>query len=81
MKSRRIDVHHHILPPAYTAWLRAQGIEDGGGRPLPDWSLDDTLRLMDDQDIASAVVSVSAPGVHLDPGKRVDPVARAKAAR
>jgi predicted TIM-barrel fold metal-dependent hydrolase len=79
MKRRRIDVHHHILPPAYTAWLRTQGIDAGGGRPLPDWSLDATLRLMDEQDIASAIVSVSAPGVHLDPTKRADPVARAKA--
>lgn len=34
---------------------------------------------MDDHEIATAIVSVSTPGVHLTPATRVDPVARAKA--
>jgi predicted TIM-barrel fold metal-dependent hydrolase len=34
---------------------------------------------MDEQEIATAIVSATAPGVHLDPSKGRDPVARAKA--
>jgi hypothetical protein len=74
MSHRRIDVHHHVLPPAYTAWLRSKGIEEGGGRALPSWSVDETLRLMDDNDIATGILSVSTPGVHLDASRRRDPV-------
>jgi predicted TIM-barrel fold metal-dependent hydrolase len=75
----RIDVHHHILPPRYTSWLRAHGIHDAGGRALPDWSAEATLAMMDDREIAKAIVSVSAPGVQLDPEKRDDAAARAMA--
>ena len=79
MAHRRIDVHHHIVPPPYVEWLRSKGLHDAGGRELPAWSAEETLRLMDAHDIATAVVSVSAPGVHLDVTTERDPVARAKA--
>src|SRR5689334_17001830 len=79
MAHRRIDVHHHILPPAYAAWLRSTGVHDAAGMALPAWSVDAALALMDEHDIVTAVVSLSTPGVHVDPSKRVDPVARAKA--
>jgi predicted TIM-barrel fold metal-dependent hydrolase len=73
---RRIDVHHHILPPRYTSWLRGQGIHDAGGRELPAWSAEATLAMMDRHEIAKAFVSLSAPGVHPDPGKRDDALGR-----
>lgn len=76
---RRIDVHHHVLPAAYVAWLRERGIGDAGGFKLPSWSLADTLELMDEQGIATAILSVSAPGVHLEPGRLESPQARARA--
>ena len=76
---RRIDVHHHVLPPRYSSWLRAHGIDAAGGRALPNWSVEETLRMMDEREIAKAILSVSAPGVHLDPGKRDDAAARAMA--
>jgi len=76
---RRIDVHHHILPPRYTSWLRAQGIHAAGGRELPAWSVEATLAMMDAREIAKAIVSVSAPGVHPDANKRDDAAARAMA--
>ena len=79
MGHQRIDVHQHVLPPAYVAWLRSLGIDNAGGRALPEWSVDDALRTNDEHEIASAILSVSAPGVHLDPGKRRDHTARAKA--
>ena len=79
MPHRRIDVHHHIVPPTYATWLASKGLHDAGGRPLPAWSAEEALALMDGHDIATAIVSVSTPGVHLDPTTRRDPVARAKA--
>lgn len=64
MHGGRIDTHHHILPPAYAAWLDRHGIRDGD-RPLPQWSVQGALDLMDDNGIAASVLSVSTPGVHL----------------
>lgn len=75
----RIDVHQHIVPPSYAAWLGSLGIREAGGRDLPGWSIDEALAVMDDHRIASAILSVSTPGVHLDPASTIDPVARAKA--
>lgn len=39
----RVDTHHHVVPPAYAAWLRKKGIE-AGGLPIADWSLDGRRR-------------------------------------
>lgn len=79
MTPARIDVHQHVVPPFYAAWLRSKGLHEAGGRELPAWSVEDALELMDANGIASAVLSVSTPGVHLDPTTPRDPVARAKA--
>jgi len=79
MSHQRIDVHQHVLPPTYSAWLRSHGLSDAGGRDLPGWSVEEALQLMGDHDIATGILSVSTPGVHLDPGKTVDPAARSMA--
>ena len=67
MNHRRIDVHHHVLPPTYVAWLREEGIHDAGGRALPDWSVQSTLDLMGRFEIETGILSVSTPGVCLRP--------------
>ena len=36
----RIDTHHHIVPPDYRNALRKAGIDEAGGRAVPDWSPD-----------------------------------------
>lgn len=61
-RARRIDVHHHIVPPDYAALLRDKGIQPGG-IPLPDWGVRSASRLLRRNGIASSILSVSTPGV------------------
>lgn len=60
----RIDVHQHIVPPAYASWLTGQGIS-AGGMPIPQWSKQAAMAMMDGQGIRTGVLSISTPGVHL----------------
>lgn len=60
----KIDTHHHIVPPRYAAWLESRGI-NAGGLPIPSWSIEGSLDLMDASGIGSSILSVSTPGVHL----------------
>ncbi|MFB6532566.1 amidohydrolase family protein [Streptomyces noursei] len=61
----RIDVHQHIVPPVWADALAARGL-DSGGWAVPAWSANSALAMMDQQGIATGVLSVTAPGVHLD---------------
>jgi predicted TIM-barrel fold metal-dependent hydrolase len=80
MKRRRIDVHQHIVPPRWAAWLRSHGASDAGGRgELPTWSAEEALAVMDAHEVERAILSVSMPGVHPLPGKRDDAAARGMA--
>jgi 6-methylsalicylate decarboxylase len=58
----RIDTHHHMIPPDYRKALRRAGIDEAGGRALPDWSPEGSLQTMADLGVATAIVSVSTPG-------------------
>ncbi|MDG5768590.1 amidohydrolase family protein [Mycolicibacterium fortuitum] len=58
----RIDTHHHMLPPDYRKALQKAGIGDAGGRAMPDWSPEGSLHTMAELGVATAVLSVSAPG-------------------
>ncbi len=60
----RIDTHHHVVPPAYAAWLKKKGME-AGGLPIPNWSPDAAIALMDKLRVRTSILSVSTPGVHL----------------
>ena len=60
----RIDVHHHILPPDYVSALASVGITSSGGRPIPEWDLQNTLALMDRHAITTAITSISEPGIY-----------------
>ncbi len=59
----RIDVHHHILPPEYVSAVTAHGVGMPGGLPLPSWDPASSLALMDRYGIATAITSISDPGV------------------
>jgi predicted TIM-barrel fold metal-dependent hydrolase len=68
----RIDVHSHFLPDAYVAALAKAGLRTvDGGMPIPAWSAQAAIEMMDRQEIATAMVSLSSPSTHfLEPGTR-----------
>ena len=61
----RIDVHSHYMPPGYreTAIAALKAVPDGMPG-MPDWESQTTIGVMDRQGIATAMLSVSSPGVH-----------------
>src|ERR1700720_2967124 len=65
-KTGLIDVHHHFVPPFYLAENREQIVASGGGRINPawlSWSPQQALAAMDEQGVATAVLSLTYPGV------------------
>ncbi len=59
-----IDVHHHILPQVYRDGLKDVGIDKSGGKPFRNWTPEDSLELMERQNIATAICSISEPAVY-----------------
>jgi 6-methylsalicylate decarboxylase len=62
----RIDTHHHFLPPEYVRLVGRKAIGRPSPSGAPDWDVAASLRVMDENGIAAAVVSVSAPGIWFD---------------
>lgn len=61
----RIDVHQHFLPDFYAEALAKAGLTTvDGGMPIPVWSADAALEMMDRQEIATAMISLSSPSTH-----------------
>lgn len=65
----RIDSHHHLIPPDYRKALQKAGIDEAGGRALPDWSADASLQTMAELDVGTAILSVSTPGTTFLPNQ------------
>ncbi|MDF0532377.1 amidohydrolase family protein [Tsukamurella sp. 8F] len=61
-KTNRIDVHTHLVPPFWGEDLAGHG-GDPSGWTLPDWSVDEHLRYMDENGIETSVLSLTAPSV------------------
>jgi predicted TIM-barrel fold metal-dependent hydrolase len=59
----RIDVHYHIIPEPYVAKLAERTIHGSTGVRFPKWSVDKALRDMDREKVATAITSLSTPGV------------------
>ena len=55
----RIDVHHHLSPPAWVAVARSRGI-DG---LATNWTVEKSLADMDRAGIATSMLSVTTPGI------------------
>ena len=60
---KRIDVHHHIIPPVYTSSLEKIGITTTNGMPFPEWNAQKSIDAMDRNGIRAAVTSISSPGI------------------
>jgi len=60
----RIVTHQHLIPPAYRKLLDDRGLT-AGGWPTPNWDPQAAISMMDGQSIATGILSLSAPGVHL----------------
>ena len=72
---RRIDSHHHIVPPFYEEATLAAGAGPTRGK-FPDWSPQRGLDLMDANDIQASITSVSFPGVNFFPPAKARKMAR-----
>ncbi|GGW09357.1 amidohydrolase [Streptomyces capoamus] len=65
MSSGMIDVHAHLLPGFYVEQATAAGhVHPDGMGSWPAWSVEAHLELMDRNGIATAMLSMSSPGVH-----------------
>ena len=62
-QARRIDVHHHFLPPKFMAELNRLGVQWTGGPAKPVWNLDIARETMARNGIEAAVAS-PVPQVH-----------------
>ncbi len=62
MAKQRIDVHTHLIPPFWAEELKSHG-GDPSGWGAPDWSPEQLLRFMEDEQIAVSVLSLTAPGI------------------
>ena len=56
----RIDVHHHIVPPA---WLNAMDVIGRSDFPLKSWSVQKTIEDMDKGGVATSITSPTTPQV------------------
>lgn len=73
-----IDVHAHYLPGFYREALLAHGHAQPDGFPIiPEWSAGEHVAIMDRLGIATSVLSVSSPGVHLADGAPTAELTRA----
>lgn len=59
---QRIDVHQHVIPPFWAAALPSHG-GDPSGWGSPSWSPATAIDFMDRQQIATGILSLTAPGV------------------
>ena len=74
--NRIIDVHHHILPPAYLAAIGDRLGPQGLLGPPPRWTPALSVEAMDRNGIAAAVTSISSPGVWFGEAEETGKLAR-----
>ncbi|MGH7088063.1 MAG: amidohydrolase family protein [Stellaceae bacterium] len=75
---RRIDVHHHILPPVYKERAREQLLAGTSLDPTPlfQWTPEGALAAMDRFGIETAIGSISTPGIWFGDDRAARPLAR-----
>jgi 6-methylsalicylate decarboxylase len=73
-KPALIDVHHHLAPPAYIAELKKHQL---GLPPTLNWTPEQSLADMDASGVATAILSITTPGVWFDNEADAPTLARA----
>ncbi|MEV8633171.1 amidohydrolase family protein [Streptosporangium sp. NPDC051023] len=64
-----IDVHHHSYHPPLITELRRRGVTHmAPGVPLPEWTVTDSLRVMDANGVQAAILSILLPDAAFDEG-------------
>lgn len=71
-----IDIHAHFFTPEYHAALRSAGMTTVDGFPIPEWSVDSAIQLMDQWGIRTQLLSISAPGMDFVPPAKARQLAR-----
>ncbi len=60
----RTDVHCHYLPAPYKSAMAEAGLQRvDGGMPIPSWSAENHLAMMQARGITTSILSVSSPGL------------------
>ncbi len=59
-RTRLIDVHHHLCPPAYAAEVN---VNKPGFKVLADWTPQRSIEDMDKGGVQTAIVSMTTPGL------------------
>jgi predicted TIM-barrel fold metal-dependent hydrolase len=75
----RIDVHHHVVPQIYKDALIALGDAcpaPGYQPPIANWTVERSLDRMDEAGIATAILSVTTPGIHFGEDAAAQKLAR-----
>jgi 6-methylsalicylate decarboxylase len=70
---QRIDVHHHLSPPAYLAALKSKNL---GAPPTFAWTPAQSLADMDRAGVSTAILSITTPAVAFLSGDEARRVAR-----
>jgi len=65
-RPQRIDVHHNLSPPTYVAAANANHV---GEAPMRNWTVDKSLDDMDRAGVATAMLSITTPGVNFIAGE------------
>jgi aminocarboxymuconate-semialdehyde decarboxylase len=68
--NHRIDVHQHVVPPFWVEGIPSNGGDPSGARKgdaansvLPKWTPEGAIALMDSLEIATGILSLTAPGI------------------
>jgi predicted TIM-barrel fold metal-dependent hydrolase len=72
-KPYRIDVHHHLSPPAYIAAANANNF---GEPPMKNWTPEKSLADMDKAGVAVAMLSITTPALNFTSGEPARKLAR-----
>jgi 6-methylsalicylate decarboxylase len=70
----RIDVHHHLVPPEYVQRVHSRAKLQA---PLLNWTPQVSLDDMDQAGVATAILSLTTPGMHFGDATETGELARA----